>query len=47
MIKKLIILALVIMGAYLFYKHFMSSSVEPFFKQKVDIFGVKAPEVKE
>ncbi len=47
MIKKLVILGLIIVGAYFFYKHFMASSLEPFFKQKVDVFGLKAPKVKQ
>ena len=45
MIRRLIILALIAIGAYLFYRHFMASIMEPFFKQKIE-FGLKAPEAK-
>ncbi|MFA5114693.1 MAG: hypothetical protein WC469_01320 [Candidatus Omnitrophota bacterium] len=45
MIKRIVVLALVAAGAYLFYKYFMASAMEPFFKQKVE-FGLKVPEAK-
>jgi len=46
MIKKIIILALAVVGLYFFYKYFVASTMDPFFKQKVDLLGTKAPEVK-
>lgn len=33
MLKKIIIIALVIIGAYFFYKKFMADTMEPFFKK--------------
>lgn len=33
MLKKLIILALVLFGAFFFYKKFMASTMEPFFNK--------------
>lgn len=45
MIKRIIVLALIAAGAYLFYKYFMAPVMEPFFKQKVE-FGLRSPDVK-
>ncbi len=45
MVKKLLILVLAAVVAYLFYKYFMASTMEPFFKQKVE-FGLGAPDAK-
>lgn len=49
MIRKIIILALVIAGAILFYKKFMADTFEPFFKThtgKVDFLGTALPDLK-
>jgi uncharacterized protein YxeA len=43
MIKKLIILAIVIVVAFYFYKNFMASTMHPFFKKNtgnVDLMNV-------
>ncbi|MCA9398232.1 MAG: hypothetical protein KC618_00670 [Candidatus Omnitrophica bacterium] len=42
MLKKLILLALVGYGLFLFYQHFMADTMEPFFQKKsgnVDFIG--------
>lgn len=49
MIKKIIILALIILGAIIFYKKFMSGTFEPFFKENkgnVDLLQKKIPDYK-
>ena len=43
MIRKIFIIALLVLGAFLFYKKFMADTLEPFFKEKsgkVDLLGV-------
>jgi len=45
MFKKLVILALILVGAYYFYKYLIAPTLEPFLKQKVE-FGLKEPEVR-
>ena len=47
MIKKIIIAALIIWGAFVFYKKFMADTMESFFNKKVDLFGVKSSVNKE
>lgn len=52
MIKKIIILGLVILGAFIFYKKFMADTLDPFFgkmkrdKGKIDLFQQKIPDSK-
>ncbi|MFH0738581.1 MAG: hypothetical protein V2A59_01810 [Candidatus Omnitrophota bacterium] len=44
MIKKIIILGLVILVAFIFYKKFMADTLEPFFRKhsgNVDLLGIK------
>jgi len=44
MIRKIIILGLIILIAFIFYKEFMAGTVEPFFKKKsknIDLLGLK------
>jgi len=48
-IKKIIILVLIAVGAFFFYKKFMASILEPFFRENsgnVDFFGQKVPDYK-
>ncbi|MCX5714797.1 MAG: hypothetical protein NT033_08375 [Candidatus Omnitrophica bacterium] len=43
MIRKIIILGLIIMAGYFFYKKYMASTLEPFFREKkgnVDFLGL-------
>lgn len=50
MIKKIIILGLILIGAYFFYKKFMADTLEPFFKRhggNVDFLQQKVPDYKE
>lgn len=45
MTKKLIIAAIIIAAGYFFYKKFMASTLEPYFKEKgskVDLLGVRS-----
>ena len=47
MLKKLILLALVGYGLFLFYQHFMADTMEPFFQKKtknVDFIGTTTSE---
>ncbi len=47
MIKKLIILALIIWGLFVFYKKFMAGTMDPFFKKhtgNVDVLQQKIPD---
>jgi hypothetical protein len=52
MIKKVVILGLIVIAAFIFYKKFMSNTLDPFFgkiirdKSKVDLFQQKASEYK-
>jgi len=46
MIRKIIILAVVLVAAYFFYKNYMASTMDPFFREKkgnVDLLGVTTP----
>ena len=48
-IKKIIILGLIAVGAFFFYKKFMAGILEPFFREKqgnVDFLGQKIPDYK-
>ena len=50
MLKKIIILGLIMLAAFIFYKKFMSDTMNPFFgkirrdKGKIDLFQQKVPE---
>jgi|GEM_PF-2647744 len=50
MIKKIIILGLILLAAYIFYKKFMSDTLDPFFgrigrdRGKVDLLQQKVPD---
>lgn len=49
MIKKLIILALVLVAAFFVYKKFIAPTSKPFFKKgtdKTDVFGITATDQK-
>jgi len=49
MLKRIIILGLIILGAIVFYNEFMAGTMEPFFKKKagnVDLLGVKNTDYK-
>jgi len=49
-IKNIIIIGLIALVAFLFYKKFMADTMEPFFKEKtgnVDFFQQKLPEYKD
>ena len=49
MIKKIIILGLILLGAFIFYKNFMADTLDPFIgrvskdKGQVDLLQQKAP----
>lgn len=49
MIRKIVILGLVILAAFIFYKKFMADTIEPFFRQhkgQVDFMQQKIPDYK-
>ena len=49
MIRKIIILGLIVLAAFIFYKKFMADTMEPFFKKhsgKVDLLQIKTPDLK-
>lgn len=49
MLRKIVILALLVLGAFLFYKKFMAQTLEPFFKEKsgkVDLLGVNVRDLE-
>lgn len=52
MIKKIIILGLILLAAYIFYKKFMADTLDPFFgkvgrdRGNVDFFQQKLPDTK-
>jgi len=49
MLKKIVILALVIFAAAIFYKKFMADTFEPFFRERrgnVDFMQKKIPDYK-
>ena len=49
MIRKIIILGLIVLAAFIFYKKFMADSLEPFFRRhrgNVDFFQQKTPDYK-
>jgi len=49
MIRKIILLGLILLAAYIFYEKFMADTFEPFFRKysgKVDFFQQKVPDPK-
>jgi hypothetical protein len=49
MIRKIIILWLIALAAFIFYKKFMADSLEPFFRRhsgNVDLLLIKTPDFK-
>jgi len=50
MTKKILLLILAIIAAYMFYKKFMADTMEPFFKKymnNVDFFQVSTPDYEK
>lgn len=48
LIKKIIFTLLILYGAFIFYKKFMASTFEPFFKEKsgkVDLLQMRSPTI--
>lgn len=49
MVKKLILLALIVLAGYWFYNKFLADTMEPFFKKhmnNVDFFGTEVRDYK-